>query len=271
MTRLNNILRRWRIVLPGEHGSWSLTLTPFLIGAGVAGRLNAPLWLCLLAAFSLFLARGPVSLWLRVRRGRGRRDDGPAAAFWSAVLLGVAGLSGLGLILLGRWQVLWLAIPALGVLGITLLIAARRGPRQLASELVGAVGLALGAPAALIAASGAISPLAGVLWLLCALHNLIGVLYVRYRIDLNHGRATRRAGLAMVAAHGAGLVLVLIAWRAGWLPGVTVVALAALLLRAIYVAWRGPEVADVRRFGFSEMGFALAFAAVVIAGFAIGW
>ena len=74
----------------------------------------------------------------------------------------------------------------------------------------------------------------------------------------------------MVAAHGVSLALVLGLWGAGWLPGVTVVLLAALLLRAIYVAWRRPDVENVRRFGFAEMGFALAFAAVVIAGFARG-
>jgi hypothetical protein len=266
---MNNYLRRWRLILPGEHGSWSLTLTPFVIGAGVAGRVNAAVWLCLLAVLCLFLARQPINLWLRVRRGRARRDDGPAAAFWSLILLGLAGLAGLGLIGLERWPVLWLAIPAAVVLALTLLIAGRLGPRRLSAELVGAVGLALGAPAAYVAASGALNGTAGLLWLLSALHNAISVMYVRYRIDLNHQRATRRGAAAMVAAHGISLTLVLAAWAAGWLPGVTVAALGALLLRAIYVAWRGPEVADVRRFGFAEMGFALAFAALVIVGFAV--
>ena len=42
MPLMNKYLRRWRSILPGEHGSWSLMLTPFLIGAARATAAALP-------------------------------------------------------------------------------------------------------------------------------------------------------------------------------------------------------------------------------------
>ena len=34
------VLSKYKLIIPSEHGSWSLTLVPFIIGAG--GRRKVP-------------------------------------------------------------------------------------------------------------------------------------------------------------------------------------------------------------------------------------
>jgi hypothetical protein len=249
-------------------------LTPFIIGAGVSvarsqGGSGWALLLALIAALALFLARQPLTLWIRVWRGKTRRSDEAAARFWALLLLGIAAWCGLGLLLLGRWSILWLAVPASAVLGATLALGAMLGPRQLLTELVGVVGLSLAAPAAYAAYLGDLPALAWVVWALCAAHDVISVLFVRLRIDQKHARATRRDGMITVLAHVAALGLITGFIVLGWLPPLVAAPLAALLLRAAIVAWRNPPLENVRRFGFIEMGVSLAFALIVIAAFVI--
>ena len=131
-----------------------MMLTPFVIGAGVAARWPLPLWLCLVAALALFLLRQPLSLGLRVARGRARASDGPAAWFWSGLLMAVAVGAGIALLLTNRGMILWVAVPATVVLTITLALSTWRGPRQLGVEMLGVVGLALSAPAAALGQMG---------------------------------------------------------------------------------------------------------------------
>jgi hypothetical protein len=263
-----------KMILPSEHGSWSLMLTPFVIGAGVAvvavPRVNAlAILLCFIAAMALFLARQPLALWVRIRRGRARRSDERAASGWSLLLGGIAALAGTGLILLGRAAVMWLAIPAAAVLAITLAMGAVLGPRRLATELVGVVGLALAAPAAYVAAAGILNFTAGAVWAISALHNVISVLYVRLRIDQRHDRASRSEAVIAVVGHLVSLAAVIGAALAGWLPPLVGLPIAILLARALVVAWHKPPLENVKQFGFTEMGLALAFAAVVVAAYLI--
>lgn len=263
------MLSRYRIILPSEHGSWAMMFTPFVIGAGVAGILSAPLWLCGAAALALFLARQPLGLLARVRRGKARANDGPAAWFWSALLLAVAAGAGAWLLLLGRWAILWLAVPAGIVLALTLALSARLGPRQLSVELLGVAGLALSAPAAYVAATGHLDLTAWLTWLLSAAHSVISVLYVRLRIDETHDRASHPQRMAVIGAHGLALAAVVGGALGGWIPPLVMLPLALLLLRAVYVGWRRPRVANIVRFGLAETGFALAFAGLIVAAFAL--
>jgi len=263
-------LQRYKMILPTEHGSWSLMLTPFVIGAGVAGKLTPPVWLCLIAVLALFLARQPVTLWIRIQRGKGRRADGPAALFWSAILLVIGGLAGIGLLAIGRWPVLWLALPAVGILIITLAITAWKGPRLLSTELIGVIGLALAAPAAYVAATGQLDLTAWLTWGVSAAHSVISVLYVRLRIDERHERATYSQAMTVVAAHVFSLAAAVGLSLAGVLPPLLAIPVGLLLIRALYAAWRKPPLNDVKRFGFTEMGLALGFAALVIAAFLLG-
>lgn len=251
-------------------------LVPFIIGTGVGAvsGASAPyaalaVLLCFTAMMSVFLARQPLTLWVRIARGRGRRTQLPAARMWSLALLAVGAAAGAGLLALGRWPVLWLAIPALGVLAATVAITMLRGPRLLLTELIGVAGLALAAPAAAISVTGRADTAAWLVWAITAVHNIISVLYVRLRIDERHERATTQQAMWVVAAHAMSLVMAIGAAILGYLPALLALPAGALLLRALIVAQRRPPIQDVKRFGFTEMGMGLAFALLVIAAFAL--
>jgi hypothetical protein len=268
-------LKRYRVIFPAEHGSWSLMIVPFLTGAGVAAAVGAAdgyavggVVLCLLAVLALFLARQPLTLWMRIARGKGPASRLQEARFWTLLLALVGAGAGTGLLVLGRWPLLWLAIPAAAVLTVTLAIQTIKGPRLLVTELVGVVGLALGAPAAYVSAAGRLDDTAWLVWGLAALHNVISVLYVRLRIDHQHGRATERQSAWVIAAHILSLLAVVALAAIGWLPWPVGLAMALLLVRALIVARQHPPIENVQRFGLTEMGLALAFAALVIAAFA---
>jgi hypothetical protein len=263
---LSDSLRRYRLILPAEHGSWSLALVPFLIGAGVAGQITPALGLCLIAVLGLFLARQPILLGLRSMRGRAREGDDHAAVVWSAILSSIAALAGIGMLALGVWEALWLAIPAAGVLILTLILTTWFGQRQLLIELIGGIGLALSAPAAYAAVSGHLDQIGWLAFGVCALHNLISLLYVRHRIDLKHGRASEAQGWISAGAHLAALAAVSGGVLLGWFNWLVVVPFAGLLMRAIWTTWTKPDLPHVKRFGFTEIGLAIVAAGFIIAG-----
>jgi hypothetical protein len=260
------------VILPAEHGSWSLMLTPFVMGAGVAAVTSSPAdWgsvaVCLLAVLMLFLVRQPLALWVRIRRGKASKSRESEALSWSLLLLGIAAVCGDGLALFDRSVVFLLAIPAGLILAATLGMGAWFGPRQMATELVGVVGLALAAPAAYGAASGKLDFLAGLVWVISALHSVISILYVRLRVDHRHERASTLQAAVVVVGHVLSLIAVVAGALVGWVPWLVGVPLALLTLRAAVVTWRQPPLENVVRFGFTEMGLALIFAAIVVAAF----
>jgi len=145
------------------------------------------------------------------------------------------------------------------------LAAARSGRammRALWTELVGAVGLALMAPAAVIAVTGELSGLAWALWGLMGLQNALGVLYVRLRLADTHGRSANRS--TVLLGHAIGLAGVVIAGLVNWLPLLTALPFAAVLLRAAWAIRKPRPVADVRRFGFTEVGVELLCGAWIV-------
>ena len=127
--------RRWRPAIPPQHGAWAFLIVPVLCGFAVAGT-SAAGWL-LLAAWvcaypvGYYLGRG---LTARVRRGswtRLARRERSRAVPWAVVTAGL----GLPLALTRPWLVGVAAL--LTVLwGLGLWLAARRGERSLANDLM---------------------------------------------------------------------------------------------------------------------------------------
>ncbi len=246
-------LFRKTLILPAEHGSWAWLLVPFGVGTTVAGAINLPAVLALIAALTTFLLRQPATVWLRVRRGKARRTDGPLALTWM-IFLGVTAVScGLVLLFMGRYALLWLSVP-LALIFIMYLAAAKYGRtsiRSLGMEVSGAAALAMTAPAAYIATAGKLNQTAAALWLLLALQNVLGALYVRVRIADTHQRQTHRSGL--VLAHLSGFLLIIGLGILEWLPFLTSVPFAIVWLRAMWAARQPRPVDNVKRFGFLEM------------------
>jgi hypothetical protein len=268
-------LFRKSLVVPTEHGAWSWLLVPWLVGAvvGLAAPAGAPvaglaLALTLIGGLSAYMIRQPATAWLRIRQGRGRQADQSLALGWAAGFGVISLLCLLGLFLLGRTALLGLAVPFLAIL-LAYLLAARSGRaamRSLSMELAGAVGLALTAPAAYIAATGELTPVAAALWALMALQNAMGVLYVRQRLADSKQRAANRS--LTLWGHVAAFAAVLVS---GALPKGTpllaAVPFAGFLVRALWAVRQPRPVPDIKRFGFTEVGVELLGGALIVAGY----
>ncbi len=260
---------RKQLVIPAEHGSWSWLLVPYLAGSLVAGPWNLPAFLVLIGGLAGFLMRQPATAWMRIRAGRGRKADGPLATGWALGLAAVAGLCLLGLLALDRAILLWLLIP-MAVIFVVYLVAARRqraSTRTLWMELAGAAGLAAMAPSAYIAATGRLDNTAWLLWGLMAGQNGLGVLYVRLRIADTHGRFVART--PVLWAHALVLALVALAALLEAVPWLAVVPFVVFFGRALWATIRVRPVANIKRFGFSEIGFELFGGLLIAAGWLI--
>lgn len=257
-------LFRRSLILPAEHGSWSWLLVPFFLGAAVGGRVSGALLLVLLGSLSAFLMRQPATAWFRIRRGKGRRSDEGLAARWTLALGLLALLALAGLLALGHGRILLLFAPLSGLLAVYLLVALRQRARlrSLGMEMAGAAGLAISAPAAYAAATGDLNETAWFLWLLAGLLNALGVLYVRRRLGDNRQQGGNRVG--QLLAHGAALLFITLLAFWGAIPWLAVLPFVAVAARAAWLAHRPRPVANVKRFGFTEVGVE-AMSAVLIA------
>jgi len=251
-------------VIPAEHGAWSWLLVPFITGALVSGSTGAslassllPLTLTLVGGLCAFVIRQPAAAWLRMRRGRTGRADEALAAGWTLGLAAVAAACLAGLLMMGRASLVWLIVPFAAVLALYLL-ATRRGRaaiRAVWMEVIGAVGLALMAPAAIIAATGEVTGLAWAVWVLMGVQNALGALYARLRVADTHGRPVNRD--AVLWSHVAGFAAVLTAGLLDWIPLLAAVPFAGFLARAVWAVRKVRPVANVRRLGFTEVGVEL--------------
>ena len=245
---------RKSLVILAEHGSWSWLLVPFLVGAGVAGRLHFAALLVLCGALAAFLMRQPATAWLRIRQGRGRRADEKLAAGWALGLALLATLCLVWLLLLGRTPLLWLLLPLAFLFTLYLGVAQinRSRTRTLWMELAGAAGLAALAPAAYVAATGRLDTTAWLLWAIMATQNAAGVLYVRLRLADRHEREMGR--LPVLWGHLLGLAVVVATAAWGNVPWPVVLPFAGFLLRAVWTVAAPRPIANVKHFGFTEVG-----------------
>ncbi len=253
--------------LPKEHGSWVMLLVAFLAGA-VTGGWSPSLLLYLTAAVALFTVRRPLAIL--VRGTAPTPEERRRALGWVARLAAVG--TAAAAILLARYH-LWLLVPlglaAAALVGFDLYRAARTARPTFASEVAGAVGIALAAPGAHYASAGRLDGTALALGLACALHFVSGVFFVRMRVRWVKrppvtGRerwATVRENVfyqiamllaaVMLSARG-----VLVPW--GWLP------LTPAFARGILGAALGRRETNFKRVGWLETAYSLAFLALLI-------
>lgn len=260
---------RKQLLLPAEHGSWSWLLVPFFVGVGVAAVFNFSAFLVLIGGLALFLMRQPATVWLRIRQGRGRKSDQTLVGRLTLGLGGVALLCLSGLLVLGQTRILWLALPV-SLLLIVYLAAAlgkRTSTRTLWMELAGAAGLALTAPAAMIAASGLIWQDVWFVWGLMALQNCLGVLYVRLRIADTHARPSDRR--PMLTAHALGFLGVVMTAVAQFIPLLTAFPFLGFFIRALWTYPQPRPIPHIKKFGFLEIGAEAGSGFIIILAYSI--
>ncbi|MBI4670831.1 MAG: YwiC-like family protein [Chloroflexi bacterium] len=169
-------------VLPPEHGGWFLLLGPFLFGALAAAQPNADLIVLFLFALASYIARQPLTIFVKALSGRRAKSDARPAR-WALGAVGmIAALLLLVLILRGYAFLLWLGIPAGLVVAWQLWLVTQREERQIGIELIGAGTLALSAPAAYWGSIGAMTPTGWWLWGLAWLYAASSIVYVYLRL-----------------------------------------------------------------------------------------
>lgn len=219
--------------LPAEHGGWSLTLEPVLLGL-----LVEPSWsgaLLGLAALLAFLARTPLKMALVDRRRRRRLGRTVVAERFALGYLAALAAAALGAVVTARapfWVPLAAAAP---LVAVGFAYDVRSLSRRLVPELVGSIGVGSAAAAIVLAGGGAGEVAAG-LWLVIAARATAAILHVRVQLRRGKQQAAQRwqNDAAQALTVGAGSV--------GAVSGIVPVAGAAALAAAGLV-----HVALVRR------------------------
>lgn len=216
------------VALPREHGGWSLTAEPVLLGLLVAW--SWPGLALGVAAIVAFVARTPLKLVLVDRwRHRWLERSRLAARVFAVEALALMVLAGLALMsAAGDEQWFWVPLGvAAPLVAVELWFDMRSKSRRLVPELAGAVGI--GSVAAAIALAGGTSAgLAAGLWCVAAARSAAAIPYVRTQLLRAKDRPWRRwpADLAQALSVAA----VAAAWMLGFLPGL---AVAALVVSAV--------------------------------------
>ncbi len=212
----------WReVAVPREHGGWSLTAEPALLGllaawSGSGAALGV-------AAMVAFVARTPLKVVLVDRfRHRWLARTGLALGIAVGELVLLAGLAAVAVAGSDRrfWVPLALAVP---LVAVELWFDMRSRSRRLAPELAGAVGI--GSVAAAIAlAGGSPGRVAAGLWCVIGARAAAAIPYVRVQVARAKGRPHRfwPSDLAQVGAVAA----VAGAWAADAVPLAAVLVLA---------------------------------------------
>lgn len=213
------------VAVPTEHGGWSLTAEPVLLGLLVAW--SWPGLALGVAAMLAFVARTPLKLVL-VDRWRHRWLERTALA------TRVVGVELVMLVLLIGFAVavgepFWLpVVVALPLIGLELWFDMRSRSRRLVPELAGSVGIGAFATAIALAA-GASTRMAWGLWAVVLARSVAAIPYVRHQIG--RGRATAEPRLLSDGAQGLAVLAIAVAWLVDLVPfaSVVVIALAAAI------------------------------------------
>lgn len=212
------------VALPSEHGGWSLTLEPVLLGLLVAPTAAGALIGA--AALFAFLTRTPLKL-VAGDRLRGRTHPRTRLATRFALLYGtVTALALLGAAFAGSPPATWWTLAAAAPLfGLQFAYDARARSRRLLPELAGTIGA--GAFAASIAfAGGATAPVAMGLWLVMALRSAAAIPFVR--VQLLRAKAKPMPAATVDATQTTMIGTAAAGWWFGVIPVSALLALVAL-------------------------------------------
>ena len=228
------------ILLPKEHGSWSLAFEPLLLGFLVVPSRPG---LCLaLAVIAGFFTRRPLKLTLTLPAGDGRCSP---ARGWT-ILFGAVALAGLaGAGFLGGVPALWPLLLCVPFGALFLWFDLRNEMREAEAELCGSAAFAL-VPAALATLGGWSAPAALGLAALMLTRSLPTVLTVRTYLRQAKGLPAHPVG-ALASAGGAFALVAGLGWltvvpAAGGLLAAGLLLRSAIFLSALRPVWTAKRV-----------------------------
>lgn len=268
-------------MVPREHGAWAMLLLPYITGIGVVEWTDgAGVRLALGAGgiLMLFMARSPLVLLARRRYRRGAWGAGATDSVFSITVYASAGVLMFAVIQFeygyGQLWPLGLAVLAIAVLQTWLAVV--YGERSMSAEVTGVALLTLAAPLGVSLVSGMepwLEP-GPLLWLVNASYYGASIFSVKMKVAAMVKRQRRlspreklrlaRGSIVYLASVDLVWLLLAITHRAPAL------APAAFLPLAGYLIWNtitaGSRL-NIKREGFTQLGLALVFTALVV----IGW
>jgi len=248
----------WRLILPKEHGSWSLALEPVALGLLAAPSRSGGF--LALAAVSGFFLRRPLKLLLQARAD----DRRPLAMI---CVTGLIFLAILGLTLaavLGTLPAVWPLIPAAAA-GFGFAWFDSRGENRAGSaEVCGALAFAC-LPAALAMLAGWTPAAALALTAIMLARSVPTVLLVRTLLRRAKGQPVKAAPAITINLLATGSLLFL-ALRS-WMPWLPAIISSLLLARAFWYLSSARLPLTARKLGILEMMLGI----VVVLTAALSW
>lgn len=242
----------WRqVAVPSEHGGWSLTAEPVVLGLVVAW--SWPGLALGVAAMLAFVARTPVKVvlvdrWRHRWLDRSRLAARIAAAELAAIGV-LAALAAAGAVDRRFWVPLAVVAPFIGV---ELWFDMRSRSRRLIPELAGTFGIG-SVVAAIVLTDGGSALLAIGLWVVVSARAAAAIPYARTQVFRAHGRPVTR--WHSDAAQAAAVAAVSLAWGLDAIPLAPVIAVAAIAAFNV-VAVRG-SVKPAMVIGLQQMTFGI--------------
>lgn len=238
------------LVLPREHGSWSLALEPVALGLLVAPS-RAGAWLAL-AAIAGFFARRPLKLAATLPATDARRA---ATGRWTLLFAALAFASLLLSAGSGTWRALWPLLLAAPFGGAFLWFDLRGEMREAEAELAGSAAFA-SLPAAFATLAGWSAPYALALAGLMLARSLPTVLVVRACLRRAKGRPGSLAPATLAVTGALAGVLVLVAMHL--VPANASTVAFVLFARALWLLSPWAPQWSARRIGITEAVLGLA-------------
>jgi hypothetical protein len=245
------------IVLPREHGSWSLALEPVALGLAVAPSFSGS-WLAV-AVVAGFFSRRPLKLVATLAAREPRRTPAASwlagfAALAVATLVVSAGTSGRGPAAL--WPLL-LSVP----FGAAFLwFDLRNEMREAEAEFAGSIAFAL-VPAAFATLAGWSAAAALGLAALMLTRSVPTVLTVRTYLRIAKGKPARAWVAVLLAIASFAVIAALAAFHV--VPVLACAFVGLLVLRTVFVLSPFPPSWSARRVGMTEAILGLVFLAGV--------
>lgn len=275
--RNSHAARTRLLVFPREHGAWGILFVPLATGAAVGrwhGGTPAPLLLLGIAAFALFCLRTPVesllgSTPMRAQTLEEKRTVGAVIVLFAAV----AAAAIFALLWQGQHRYLLLIGMAAAIL-----FAAQAAVRQLgrsarmASQLIGALGLTLTAPAAYYVVTGALDSRALALWTANWIFAGDQIHFVQLRIRsarLKSWQEKLAQGRIFLAGQIVMILLLAVAWRSSLVPGLVLLAFLPVFVRGVLWFFKEPEPLEVHHLGFTELAHAITFGLLLVLAFGV--
>lgn len=254
---------RWStVVLPAEHGSWGLTLEPIALGLLVAPTI--PGAFLGLSLFLAFLCYQPGRTLWRERRRR-RKSNRAAVAQRFLITLGLASLvSALIVLVTAGWQPFIPPLILTPLIGIYLFYDLEGQTRSWQGEISGAIVFS-SAAAGIALAGGWNYPEALCLMGAITARSVPSIMYIRSRIRLDRGKATKTSGA--IAAHIIAFLLICLMVGLNYLPVLSLLPFAVLLLRSIIGLSRFRRPINIKTIGFIEIGLGILTVSCIALGF----